>query len=187
MFQLNSVTLKKPYICPLCHSQLKMLPAKHWDMLSCREDFEFVLFASLHLLPKKREKYDEELEESRLCFLLCSYLQEKSREQGRADLSWLPPGRCCPPMPTLGLYSRAETHSSGRKRQKDLLDVLHLQREMLLKWFCGLNRSGKRHVHGCLGSRLCSTRPFFIFPRAYSQCQMLPLQPGGANMLFDCK
>lgn len=159
-------------------------------MFSCREDFEFVLFANLHLLPKKvflqREKYDEELEESRLCFLLCSYLQEKSREQGRADLSWLPSGGCCSPMPTPGLDSRAETHSSGRKRQKEnLFDVLHFQKEMLLlKWFCGWNHNVSKL--GCLGSQALLHQAFFHLPTCL-QRQMLPLQPGGANMLFDCK
>lgn len=182
--------LKKPYICPLCHSQLKKLPAKHWVCLAAEKILSLCCLQICICCQKKvflqREKYDEELEESRLCFLLCSYLQEKSREQGRADLSWLPSGGCCSPMPTPGLDSRAETHSSGRKRQKEnLFDVLHFQKEMLLlKWFCGWNHNVSKL--GCLGSQALLHQAFFHLPTCL-QRQMLPLQPGGANMLFDCK
>lgn len=129
----------------------------------------------------QREKHDEKLEESRLCFSLCSYLQ-KSHEQSRADLSWLPPEGCCPPVPTPGPDARAETHRYGKKRQKaNLFDVLHFQKETLLKWFYGWYHSEKQHVHGCLGSQALLHQAFFHLPTR------LLMAPDAASPTWWCQ
>lgn len=154
-------------------------------ILTCREDFEFVLFCKSAFAAKKsffyRERSMMRNVRSQDCVFHCAVTCRR-RATSRADLSWLPPGGCCPPVPTPGPDARAETHRYGKKRQKaNLFDVLHFQKETLLKWFYGWYHSEKQHVHGCLGSQALLHQAFFHLPTR------LLMAPDAASPTWWCQ